>query len=443
MGNWKEELRNANWKAIVGVCIAILFAFLLYRIEDVLHFLALCLKAISPIFFGIFFVHIVLPIEKGIAKAVPFKKKKKLAKGISLGISTVLISSAIVLACAVVIPRALSSAVDLFESLKKANELPIHPVLQRIAIQFSLKNSVEKLVIDNYETVFSISQSAAGTVVNVAVGFIIAIYFSAEKEKIMETVKLLYEKAFRKEFGRTFTIVKKCSELFSKYLMCTIIDAMIIGIANAIFMAIVGYKNIALVSSIVGITNVVPTFGPMFGGVIGFVILFINGTKPAIWWLIFTVVIQIIDGYVIKPKLFGDAMGLSPFLTLLTIVIGGKAFGPWGVILSIPFVAMAHVIRLEIRDIERAKKGAEEEIRTEMIARLETTPLKSPWRLSLGKATDNPFHLGYFEDEEEGCFIAFKNGELENEKKSYKNEIDAIEKAFEFAKKEKSKGVFD
>ena len=97
---------------------------------------------------------------------------------------------------------------------------------------------------------------------------------------------------------------------------------------------------IALISVVVGVTNILPTVGPLIGAVIGGLILVVYRPDMALWFLLFTLVLQTIDGYVIKPKLFGDSLGIPPVVTLISIIFGGKLFGVIGVFLSIPVASV-------------------------------------------------------------------------------------------------------
>ena len=119
-----------------------------------------------------------------------------------------------------------------------------------------------------------------------------------------------------------------------------LLDALVIGCINAMFMAIAGIPYVGLVSFIVGVTNLIPTFGPIIGAVIGALLLALVKLRYAIIFLIFTVVLQICDGYLVKPKLFGTSLGVSSLWILVGVVVGGRMFGTAGMLLAIPAVAI-------------------------------------------------------------------------------------------------------
>ena len=123
-----------------------------------------------------------------------------------------------------------------------------------------------------------------------------------------------------------------------------------------------------LVSVVVGATNLIPTFGPVIGGAIGAFVLLLVKPMHALAFLIFTVVLQTLDGYIIKPKLFGNSLGVSGLLILVSIVVMGNIFGVVGILLSIPVAAILDFIYrdaflpwLEERGERRQRLSAEKE----------------------------------------------------------------------------------
>ena len=113
-------------------------------------------------------------------------------------------------------------------------------------------------------------------------------------------------------------------------------------------MAIMGMDYAVLISVVVGVTNMVPTFGPIVGCLIGMFILLLVHPMWSVWFLIFTILLQTVDGYIIKPKLYGDTLGVSPLLILIAIVVGGRMFGVIGILLAIPVSAILDYIFREI-----------------------------------------------------------------------------------------------
>ena len=109
-------------------------------------------------------------------------------------------------------------------------------------------------------------------------------------------------------------------------------------------MLVVGMPYVGLVSFVVAITNLIPTFGPIVGGVIGAFALVLVKPWYALAFLVFTLVLQTLDGYVLKPRLFGSSLGVSGLWILIGVIVGGRIFGVIGILLAIPGVAILDFI---------------------------------------------------------------------------------------------------
>jgi predicted PurR-regulated permease PerM len=112
-----------------------------------------------------------------------------------------------------------------------------------------------------------------------------------------------------------------------------------------------------LISVVVGVTNLAPTFGPIVGCVIGAFILVLINPWYALWFILFTIALQTLDGYFIKPKLFGDSLGVPAIWVLVFIIVGGRMFGVWGIMLAIPCAAIINYIYEDVF-LQRMEKRA-------------------------------------------------------------------------------------
>ena len=128
------------------------------------------------------------------------------------------------------------------------------------------------------------------------------------------------------------------------HIVFNLLDSFIIGGANAIFMSAAQMQYVGLVSIVVAISNLIPTFGPVIGGAVGSFILLMVKPAHALIFLIFTLVLQFCDGYIIKPRLFGNSLGVSGLWILVAIIAGGGMFGVAGILLAIPAVAIIDLL---------------------------------------------------------------------------------------------------
>jgi predicted PurR-regulated permease PerM len=141
-------------------------------------------------------------------------------------------------------------------------------------------------------------------------------------------------------YTRFSSVLTRFNEIFTQYIAVELMDAILVGLVNYIFMTIAGMPNTLIVSCVVGVTNLAPTFGPIVGAAVGALILLLVKPSAVIAFLIFTVILQTVDGYVLKPKFFGSALSVPSALILIAIIAFGKMFGITGMLLAIPVAAI-------------------------------------------------------------------------------------------------------
>ena len=186
------------------------------------------------------------------------------------------------------------------------------------------------------------SSASFGTgFVDVIIAFILAIYYLMDKTRLQEMARRFFLLVLKeRRFVRAREIVTRIDTILLNYIKGNLLEGFIVGVVNGILMAIFGMPYVLLISIVVGVTNLAPTFGPIVGAAIGAILLLLDNPVNALIFLIFTVVIQTIDGYILKPRIFGDSFGVSPLLILISIIIGGRLMGVVGILLAIPFAAI-------------------------------------------------------------------------------------------------------
>ena len=134
--------------------------------------------------------------------------------------------------------------------------------------------------------------------------------------------------------------VLRCDTILVTYISQSFMDALIIGSVNAIFMAICKMPYIGLISVVVGVTNLIPNLGPAIGAVIGAYILLLAGPGNTLPFLVFCLILQSVDAYILKPRLFSNALGVSGVSILISTIVFGNMFGILGVVIAIPVAAI-------------------------------------------------------------------------------------------------------
>jgi predicted PurR-regulated permease PerM len=190
---------------------------------------------------------------------------------------------------------------------------------------------------DILSTTMGVTSSVLSGVANVAVGFIIAIYILAEKEKIGNFTNrilnnLLPEKIYEKFLG----VCSVASGSFSNFITGQVTDAFILAVLCFIGMSIFRFPNAAVISVIIGITALIPVIGPLIGEFIGCFIIFMESPLKALLFLIFVLILQAIDNNFIYPKIVGKSVGLPGIIVLLAVIIGGNIGGILGILLGVP-----------------------------------------------------------------------------------------------------------
>lgn len=193
---------------------------------------------------------------------------------------------------------------------------------------------------------------------NIIIGFVIAIYLLYSKERLLGQIKKIFFALFKSEkCERFFSGCIRSNDIFNKYIISNLLDALIIFIAMLIGMMIMGMPYPMLIAVVCGVTNLIPFFGPFIGAIpCGILILLVDPIK-VIWFAIFVLVLQQLDGNVIKPFLFGETMGLPAIWVLVSIIVGGGLFGVVGMLLGAPVFAVFYLLFAEFISGRLEKKN--------------------------------------------------------------------------------------
>lgn len=224
--------------------------------------------------------------------------------------------------------------------------------------------SLASTLSQNLDTIMDTTISVGTEIMNWIIGFMVAVYVLAGWDSIRHLIARFFRAILPDDSYRNgSSFWHRCSNIFTKYIVCDLLDGLIVGISNYIFMMITGMPYTVLVSLIVGVTNLLPTVGPIFGAILGALILVLENPIYALIFLIFTIILQIIDGYILKPKMFGALLGVPGLLILIFIIVGGKMFGAVGILVAIPCSAIINFVYQEeiIVRLENWKKSRSKE----------------------------------------------------------------------------------
>ncbi len=374
---FRERLKKKAWYYnTVAACIAVLVYVLLSNIPGVMSAVRSFFGYFRPVTMGLIIAYIVNPLANFFANRIFLRvKPEKLRNGLSIFLAFFLVVLFLGFSLFILIPQLVDS-VQLFASNLNTYIDSINQFLESwgvnrkaldltnfISSSESLLDALAKIIQDNISNILSFSANAGKGLFRWVIAFILSIYILAGKRSLKEGASILLRGMFSPErYESIIRFLYKCDRIFNRYIVYNIIDSVIIGVVNAIFMTVAGMEYAGLVSFLVAISNLIPTFGPVVGAGIGAFILLMVRPMDALWFLIFTLILQTCDGYIIKPKLFGDSLGVSGLWILVGIIVGGNMFGVGGILLAIPFVAIldfTYNSYLLPWLVERSKRSAE------------------------------------------------------------------------------------
>ncbi len=359
--------------ALAG-CVIVLF----YLLASHIHYLFIGIRYfigfISPVLIGMIMAYILDPLCKLFEKQLyGLREKPAIRRLVAVWITIILVILTLVIFMFALVPQVVKSLGTFFSNFDSyanslqafLNEISLDSEKGFIDIS-SITNILDKTIENiasyiqkNLGHIVNSSLNAGKMVVNTVMSFILAIYMLCDKERIQKGWRRLLQGLFsEKYYAEISAFWKRCNEILIRYIAGDVLDGVIVGIVNFLFMILAGMDYAALISVIVGVTNLAPTFGPLIGAVIGaFFLVFVNPWY-ALWFLIFTAVLQTLDGYIIKPRLFGNTLGVSSLWILISIIVLGRMFGIAGILLAIPFAAISDIIYKEaiLLNLERRKE---------------------------------------------------------------------------------------
>lgn len=372
-------------------CCIFLF-FVLYKFESVGQSVGKVVSAAAPIIIGLVLAYLMNPIMKFIEKCVTklFSKskinelkQKKAARGIAIAGSVIILLGFIAALIAMIVPSLISSISALSETLPD----DVNSFIQQIRNGYFGDSPLAKTV-TNYIVTFtdSIDEWATKTLlpqvqkyaseitggvisvvrglVNFIIGIIIMVYVMGIQETLKGQVKKILYTIFRPE--RANVIIKtgrKANDIFGGFITGKIVDSFIIGVICYIGCLILRIPSAVVVSVIIGITNIIPAFGPFFGAIPSLFLVVIQSPIHALYLVIFIIILQQLDGNIIGPSILGSSTGLSTFWVMFAILLGGGLFGFIGMVIGVPTFGVIYYIIQEIMAyvLKRKKLSAKTE----------------------------------------------------------------------------------
>ena len=370
--------------ATAGCCV-VLFYLLVSHINYLFIGLGRFAGYISPVIIALIIAYILDPLADWIEHRVfiNYGNRPNMRRLMAVWITIVCVLVLITIFMVSLVPQIVKSLKTFFSNFD-AYAASLQNVLNRVSLDLEqnsldissitqiLDNAIEKTadyIQANLGRIVNGSINAGRAVVNIGISFILAIYILCDKMRLQQAWKRLLRALLPERTCSTVSFFwNKCNKILIKYIAGNLLDGLIVGVANFIFMALTGMDFALLISMIVGITNLAPTFGPLVGAIVGALFLVFVNPWYAFLFLVFTIILQTLDGYIIKPRLFGNTLGVSSLWILISIIVLGRMFGIVGILLAIPFAAISDFLykevllyKLELRREEKRAALAEAE----------------------------------------------------------------------------------
>lgn len=350
----------------------LLFYFALLRLDDLSAYVALALDVIKPVLYGLLIAFLLNPIVRQIDRwLLPVLRKRmteknavKLSRTAGILCSLVILLAVISALFNMLIPELYKSVRSLvftlpgqindlmkqFNGIEKDNSnmgIMLRTLLEQATEMFQnwLRNDLFRQANDLMSTLTLGVIDLVSEIFNALIGVIVSIYVLYGKETFAKQgKKLTYAFLSPHHANIVLHITQKANEVFGGFLIGKIIDSMIIGVLCFLGLSLLNMPYTLLVSVVVGVTNVIPFFGPYIGAIPSAILIMLADPIKGIYFLIFILALQQLDGNFIGPKILGNSTGLSSFWVIFAILLGGGLFGILGMLLGVPAFAIIYYI---------------------------------------------------------------------------------------------------
>ena len=382
-GNSKKN--NEYYKIFIAVFLAIVSSILIYflisNINVVIKFISKIITILMPVIVGIifafFFNPIISKLEILFNRNNKINKKNKLGRILGIICTYVTFILLIVLFLRFLVPNLLNSItimINNFPSYLDRFSKWLFDLCERYNITptfieeyvSDINSIIRKIVVPNIDIIINnLAAGISGVIkwfINFIISIIISVYLIYDKEiygKGLNNILKVY--CSKKVYNKIIKIAKDLYKVFGGFMVAKLLDSLIIGIITFVFLVIFRFPYYLLIAFVIGITNIIPFFGPFIGAVpCTILLLMINPTK-AFEFIILILLIQQFDGNILGPKLIGDKIGMKSFWVLFSIILFGGLFGVWGMIFAVPiFACIYEAIKDDVQS--KLKKNNNKEI---------------------------------------------------------------------------------
>ena len=364
----------------LGVIVAcVLVVFVLFRMTMIWGIIKKFFSILSPFIYGFVMAYLLMPVFNMLYRNLQppmsrkFKNGTRLAKGLCSALTLAFGLAVVGVLLWMVLPQLVTSITSLVDSMDLymneisgwvASLLHNNPEIEhsfmRLYDQFSaqIMNWAQNDLLPQLGNMMSGVVTTVNVLMNLLIGVIIALYILNSKDTFCAQAKKMTYSLFTVEKANAIMArVAHIHRVFGGFITGKLIDSLIIGILCFIGMWILKMPYVVLVSVIVGVTNVIPYFGPFIGAIPSIIIILTESPLQALIFAIFVLLLQQFDGNILGPMILGDTTGLSAFWVIFAILIFGKFLGFAGMFIGVPVFAVVYSVIKKFIAIKLQKKG--------------------------------------------------------------------------------------
>lgn len=368
--NWDKKYFYWGITAFCVVVASVLFYYLIFQMGTIVTGIKKIISVLNPVIYGGIIAYLLNPlmssIEKMIYKICRWREWKISQKmGSAIRLSSIIVSLLLAVLCiygllAMLVPEIISSIINLVDNFPRY----VDNLLRLLTGLFSNNDTLEQNAIDllqkysqtaeNWLTdvfmpqfnslIANLSSGVFDALIflkNILIGALISIYILNGKEKYAARLKrILYAVCNVSRANKILHNLRFTDDKFGSFIIGKLIDSAIMGVLCYVGTSFIGTPYSLLISVIVGVTNIIPFFGPFLGAVPSAFLILVVDPKQCLYFIIFVLVLQQLDGNFIGPKILGNSTGLSSFMVVVAIIIGGGFFGVFGMFVGVPVCAV-------------------------------------------------------------------------------------------------------
>ena len=373
MRKWKEhQYFNLGIMLLSIVSISLVLLAIVLNLGAVGQFFKSMQKVLSPMLIGLVLAYLMNPLmnfmERRLypimVKKLPESKAKRRSRMLSVTFALLAILVIVYEFCALLLPQLYDSIVGIVNNFSNYYTTIDGWLTAFLADNPELQTYLDPLVREGFDMIRNWATngllpgietiltglttsivSVVRTLLNVLIGIFAAVYMLYSKEIFMSQSKKIVVAICKEETAdRVFGVGRRIHKVFSGFIIGKILDSLIIGALCYIGMLVLKLPYPELIATVVGVTNIIPFFGPFIGAIPSAFLILLVAPLQALYFVLFILVLQQIDGNVIGPRILGDTIGISGFWILASITVAGGMFGFAGMVLGVPVFAVAYML---------------------------------------------------------------------------------------------------